>query len=251
MDLKLGSSGPLVYAIQEQLSPMLAEFGIGAPVRATGIFEKTTENGVKNLQKAIGLDVTGVVDDLTSSCITRTTFDFESTLPPHVPQPMDRNHCWAAATSSWLAAEVRRQLKTEDLVAKLKGIASALDESDSITNSGWLHLKNVFTMDYIGFGSFALPPAKGLSALTPSLLYRLLRRKRHVMIAYNYDATIAHTVVAFGLRIEFDDLDPRDEGTLLPSYGIKIMDPLRPAGLVRRSLNHFKQFGSVVLFFAR
>jgi hypothetical protein len=239
MDLKLGSSGPLVYVVQEQLSPMLVNFGIGLPFRATGIFDKSTEDGVKNLQRAIGLDATGIVDDLTSSCITRTTFDFESTRPPHIAQPQDKNHCWAAATSCWLAASARKEQKTQDLVDKLKVVQNALDESESITNAGWLHLKNLLGLNYIGFGSFAIPPAKKLSDLTPSLLLRLFQKKRHVMMAYNLDGVIAHTVVAFGLRVVFRDLDYKDNRTLLPDYQIKIMDPLRSGGLVRRPLNVF------------
>lgn len=248
MDLKLGSSGLLVYALQERLYQQIVAFDIGIPYPITGTFDKNTEASVKNFQSAIGLDPTGVVDDLTSTCITRSTFDFDVGRPQIVLQPALKDHCWAAATSSWLGTRVDKpKLSTQELVDMMKKIPGALDADDElITNSGWIQLKNKFGMNFNGFGGTVLVRGMKLTDFTPSFLLKILKSKKQVMLAYNYNEAIGHTVVAFGLLVKFT------EGELKPNYYVKVMDPLLSSGpMVGREINLFKYSGAVVVFSAR
>jgi len=247
MDLKLGSSGPLVFEAQELLYDQLVSFSIGVPYRATGTFDRNTEASVKIYQSSIGLEPTGVIDDLTSTCLTRSTFVFEAGRPPNVAQPDNRDHCWAAATSSWLEGMNRTtRFTTQQLVDLFKNIPNALDSSDeSITNSGWLSLKNKFGLDFHGFGSsMMLGKGSKLNDFNATYLLKMLKSKKFLLLAYNYNEFIGHTVVPYGLFVRFK------EGELKPEYMVKAMDPLVGQG-IRQEINTFKFSGAVMIFFAR
>jgi hypothetical protein len=247
MDLKLGSTGPLVFEAQELLYDQLLSFSIGVPYRATGTFDRTTEASVKIYQSSIGLEPTGVIDDLTSTCLTRSTFQFEVGHPPTVAQPENKDHCWAAATSSWLEGMNRpTKFSTQQLVDMFKTIPGALELSDeSITNSGWLTLKNKFKLDFHGFGSsMMLGKGSKLNDFNATYLLKMLKSKKYLLLAYNYNEFIGHTVVPYGLLVRFK------EGELKPEYMVKVMDPLE-GQRIREEINTFKFSGAVMIFYAR
>jgi hypothetical protein len=101
-------------------------------------------------------------------------------------------------------------------------------------------------MNFHGFGGTVLVPGMKLTDFTPTFLLKLLKSKKQVMIAYNYNESIGHTVVAWGLLVKFTD------GELKPSYYVKVMDPLLASGPMKgREINLFKYSGAVVVFSAR
>jgi hypothetical protein len=193
------------------------------------------------------MEPTGIIDDLTSTCLTRTPLDVEVGRPPNVAQPENKDHCWAAATSSWLQGMNRpTKYSTQELVDLFAKIPGALDPNDqSITNPGWLTLKNKFNLDFHGFGSSPmLGKGSKLNDFNATYLLNKLKSKKFLLLAYNYNEFIGHTVVPFGLIVRFK------EGEFKPEYMVRVMDPLE-GQRIRREINYFKFSGAVMIFFAK
>ena len=247
MDEKLGSSGPLVYTIQELLSAAVTINGLGLPLTTSGKFDKATEDAVKAYQSAVGLDKTGVVDSLTSTVLLRSVFDFELHPPQVVAQPVTRYHCWAASTSSWLDARTGKPKKsTQNLVDMMKKVPGALDPAnEGLFTLGWSNLAVRFGMGHDSFGG---DKGRKLHQLTPTYLLAKLKRHGHLLMAYNLASGVAHTVVAYGLAITYQ----ADE--LVPVYSVKIIDPwpaVGQTGLRLRVLNEFKIGGAALVLWPR
>ena len=60
--LDIGSSGPKVRQIQEQLNAIARSYPTLPKITADGIYGEATQNAVREFQKVFGLPVTGVVD---------------------------------------------------------------------------------------------------------------------------------------------------------------------------------------------
>ena len=60
--LDIGSSGPKVRQIQEQLNAIARSYPALPKIAADGIYGEATQNAVREFQKVFGLPVTGVVD---------------------------------------------------------------------------------------------------------------------------------------------------------------------------------------------
>lgn len=60
--LDIGSSGPKVRQIQEQLNAIARSYPTLPKIAADGIYGEATQNAVREFQKVFGLPVTGVVD---------------------------------------------------------------------------------------------------------------------------------------------------------------------------------------------
>jgi Putative peptidoglycan binding domain len=247
VDLTLGSSGPLVAYNQERLNQVLIPNGLGLPIKESGKFDKETEAAVKVYQNAVGLDQTGIVDALTGDVLNRIVFDYSLSAPPIRAQPQNQYQCWAASTSSWLDTRPNQKKKTtQELVDLMKKIPGALNTAnDGLFTLGWSRLALQLGLGHDAFGG---GKGKKLSSLTPTYILDKLRKKGHLLIAYNLDVDvtglIAHTVVAYGLRITYRDNE------LLPEYRVKCMDPLSTGNLWRRLLNDFKLWGAVLVLWS-
>lgn len=60
--LDIGSSGPKVRQIQEQLNVIANSYPALPKITADGIYGEATQNAIREFQKVFGLPVTGVVD---------------------------------------------------------------------------------------------------------------------------------------------------------------------------------------------
>lgn len=80
---KKGSTGPLVFTIQEQLNLRLPANANRAALKTNGQFDAATEKRVREFQAMMNLTVTGIVDDVTSAVITQSSFEYEA-----VPRPI-------------------------------------------------------------------------------------------------------------------------------------------------------------------
>lgn len=245
MELKRGSRGPLVHIVQEQLNDRFANDPEIKPLQLNGEFDQAMHDRVIHLQKDVQLTPTGVVDDITGTIVTRSTFDFKLLRPPLIEQSVNRFHCWAAATSAWLwSVPGKPQLSPMSLVAQLRDQKLLDPENEGLSTKGWTHLARRFGMGFQTFGG----GGNKISTLTADYLYKLLKHRGCLILAFNMEVggsdAVAHTVAGFGVRIGFED------ESLYPTYRVWIMDPWNPdgqGGWKGRPLSSFKQFGAVLV----
>jgi hypothetical protein len=222
---KRGSTGPLVFTIQEQLNLRMPANPTRTALKTTGKFDVDTEKRVKEFQAMMNLTVTGIVDDVTSAVITQSSFEYEAIPRPIVIlQNTSRYHCWAAALSSWTQAVPR--VKTISLWQALEDyrkVAGALDEdNEGMTTRGWTHVVKRWGLQYKAYGG-----SKGsdIDDLTIDKIWRQVKARGPILIAYNLpdtDGEVAHTIVAYGVFIGFSEDNPNFRG-----YRVWCMNPWR------------------------
>jgi peptidoglycan hydrolase-like protein with peptidoglycan-binding domain len=246
-NLKKGSSGPLVYTVQEMLNdwqasrPKNANSG-AKPLKLTGKFDNPTEDLVKEMQFFSSLTPNGIVDDITSTMLTGSPLDFETNgRPLAVKQDHKFYRCWAASIQGWTSA--RTDIKTmmqEDAFAKFSVVKGALGPKDSLTTRGWTAVVKHFKLGYKAYGGSNGAP---ISALTIDGFYARMKKSGHVMVAYNYkNSPYAHTVVVFGVNVVPD----KKATNPVDCYNLHVMDPWLDRRLVE-PLNNILAGGVVLV----
>lgn len=243
MDLKLGMSGALVYTVQEQLNDRIPA-SRAQPLVLNGKFDTIMRDRVKIFQEDWALTPTGVVDDITSTVLLRGFFEYEfMPRPPVVLQNTNRFHCWAAALSSWTQLHPRaKSLSVWEALNEFKKVRGALDENtEGITTVGWSAVRRRFQLSFAVYGgSNGADPDE----LTIDSIYRLVKSKGHVLIAFNLPdtgGTIAHTLVIYGVYIRLNAGNAKKEG-----YGVWTMDPWQVGREVKR-LSYIRTSGEILV----
>ena len=222
MDLKVGSAGPLVYTIQEQLNLRMPASDTRPALKLTGRFDADTEKRVKQFQEQKNLVKTGVVDDITSAMITKSTFEYEAVPRPIViAQDRSTYHCWAASLSSWTQAVPRvvsvSMWEALDQIPKIPG-ATAGSKGGLTVGKGWGAVVKRWHLNFKAYGGTNGAPAGDFSI---DNVLRLLKKRGPLLVAYNLPSgTVAHTVVVYGVLVDFS----ADEQAMTP-YRVWVMDP--------------------------
>lgn len=225
MEQKKGSSGPLVYTIQEQLNLRLPATKTRTALKTNGKFDDATVARVKEFQDMMNLTVTGIVDDVTSAVILQSSYEYERVPRPIIiQQNVTRYECWAAALSSWTQAVPHvKTISLWQAIQDFRKIPGALDEdNDGITTFGWTRVAKRWGLQFKVYGG-----SKGTQAddFTIDKIWRQIKARGPLLIAYNMaetDGEVAHTLVAFGVFLGFSADNDDFRG-----YRVWCMDPLK------------------------
>ena len=110
------------------------------PLVVSGKFDAAMQERVKMFQDDWNLTPTGVVDDVTSTVLQRSFFEYEFMPRPIVIlQNTNRFHCWAASLSSWSQTNPRvPSMSVWEALNEFKKVRGALDpDNEGITTAGW------------------------------------------------------------------------------------------------------------------
>jgi hypothetical protein len=225
MILQKGATGPLVFTIQEQLNLRLPANASRKALPENGKFDAVTAARVKEFQGMMNLTPTGIVDDVTSAVIIRSSFEYENVPRPIVIlQNTSRYHCWAAALSSWTQAVPKvKTISVWQALEDYKKVAGALDEdNEGMTTRGWSAVVKRWGLQYKAYGG-----SKGadIDDLTIDKIWRQAKARGPFLIAYNLpdtDGEVAHTIVAYGVYIGFSEENENFRG-----YRVWCMNPWR------------------------